>query len=173
MFAFRHQMLVLGGQLLVLGGLRDVCVKEPFTPFVEMFSRQTNSWDPVLHQPEVRDVEIDSFCAVSTGNKVLVVGGINSGVNNCTSCVYSIEGSSRTALLSGLSVPRAGHCLVTSGERTYAIGGFQTPFTGTMPEGLRSVECYELEQGLLDVDNILLNILNEMNWKKCLSGHIN
>ena len=161
MFAFRHQMLVFKGHLLVLGGLRDVCVKEPFTPFVEVFFRQTNSWDPVPQQPEVRDAEIDSFCAVSTGNRVLVVGGIDSRDNNCTSCVYSVEGSSRTASLTALLVPRAGHSLVTSRERTYAIGGFQTPITRTMPEGLRSVECYELEQGLLNVDNIFVNIVNE------------
>ena len=147
---FRHQVVVSDDNLLVIGGLRDVCVKEPISAFVEMFSGQTNVWVPVPQQPAVRDIEIDSFGAVSTGSRVLVVGGIDSKANKCTSSVYSIEfgeDTSRVVPLSSLLVPRAGHCLVTIGNCAYTIGGFQTPFTHTPPDGLEVVECYDLEGG--------------------------
>ncbi|XP_068739435.1 uncharacterized protein [Montipora capricornis] len=145
---WRHQVVVCDDNLLVIGGLRDVCVKEPISAFVEMFSGQTNVWVPVPQQPAVRDIEIDSFGAVSTGSRVLVVGGIDSKANKCTSSVYSIEfgeDTSRVVPLSSLLVPRAGHCLVTIGDCAYTIGGFQTPFTHTPPDGLKVVECYDLE----------------------------
>lgn len=136
--------------LFAIGGLRDVCVKDPVIPFVERFRGGTNSWDPVPHQPAVHDVEVDSFCAVSTGSSVLLVGGVDPQTNSCSSSVSSVQltdDSSNVVQLSSLLFPRAGHCLVTSGDHAYAIGGFQTPHTHDSPDGNRSVECYDIAKG--------------------------
>ena len=136
--------------IFAIGGLRDVCVKDPVIPFVEMFRGQTNSWDPVPHQPDVNDVEIDSFRAVSINSGVLLAGGVDPKTNSCISCVTSVEltdGSSNIVQLAPLLFPRAGNCLVRSGEHVYAIGGFQTPYTHNSPDGIRSVECYDIEKG--------------------------
>lgn len=136
--------------LFVIGGLRDVCVRDPMIPFVEIFRGQTNSWDPVPHQPAVRDLEIDSFGAASAGSSILLVGGVESKTSSCTSCVCSVElrdDSSNVVKLTSLSLPRAEHCLVTSGKHAYAIGGFQTPNTRDSPSGIRSVERYDMAKG--------------------------
>ena len=65
-------------------------------------------------------------------------------------CVTLLLLLSRIVPLSSLLVPRAGHCLVTIGKCAYTIGGFQTPFTHT-PDGLQVVECYDLQEGSLNV----------------------
>lgn len=137
-------------KLFAIGGLRDVCVRDSVKPFVEMFCGQTNSWVPVPHQLAVCDEEIDSFCAVSTGSNVLLVGGVDPKTNSCSSRVYSFElrdNSSSVASLSSMLCPRAGHCLVTSGDNAYAIGGFGIPYTPDSRDGMRSVECYDMAKG--------------------------
>ncbi|KAL9964182.1 hypothetical protein ACROYT_G027777 [Oculina patagonica] len=144
---WRLQMVTLEDKLFVIGGLRDVCVSDPVIPFVERFSGQSNLWDAVEYQPAVHDVELDSFCALSTGrSSVLLVGGLDPKTNRCTSNAFTVElkdGSSSVMPLASLSFPRAGHCLVLSGDHVYAIGGFQTPYPHAIPDAIRSVECYD------------------------------
>lgn len=144
-------MVTLEDKLFAIGGLRDVCVSDPVIPFVERFSGHTNSWDTVDYQPAVHDVELDSFCAVSTGrSSVLLVGGLDPKTNRCSSNVFSVElkdGSSSVMRLASLSLPRAGHCIVLSGDHVYAIGGFQTPYPHAIPDVIRSVECYDVTKG--------------------------
>ena len=147
-------MVTLKDKLFAIGGLRDVCVSDPVIPFVERFSGQSNSWDTVDYQPAVHDVELDSFCAVSTGrSSVLLVGGLDPKTNRCTSNVFSIElkdGSQSSVMpLASLFFPRAGHCLVLSGDHVYAIGGFQAPNSHVFPDVIRSVECYDITKGNL------------------------
>ena len=155
----RHQMVAFKSDLFAIGGLRDVCVRDPVIPFVETFHGQTNAWDSVPYQPAVQDLEIDSFCAVSTGSGVLLVGGVDPKTNRCTSRVSSIElrdDSSTVIQLSSLLFPRAGHCLVTSAEKAYAIGGFQTLNTHDSPDGIRSVERYNMAKGQFSEFNFMV-----------------
>ena len=143
--------MTLEDKLFAIGGLRDVCARDPVIPFVERFSGQSNSWDAIEHQPAVHDVELDSFCAVTTGrSSVLLVGGLDPKTNRCTSDVSSVEfkdDSSSVVQLASLFVARAGHCLVLSGDRVYAIGGFQAPHTHVIQDAIRNVECYDMAKG--------------------------
>ena len=146
----RHQIVTSKDNIYVIGGLRDVCVKEPVIPFVEMYSGETNSWALVTNQPAMHDVEIDSFGAVSIESGVLLAGGVEPNTNSCTSRVAYVEfndGCSNVLQLATLLLARAGHCLVTSGERVYAIGGFRTPYTHGSPGGIQSVESYDIRKG--------------------------
>lgn len=79
LLSFRLQMVSVENKLFTIGGLRDVCVRDPLVPFVERFSGQKNTWDAIDHQPAVQDVELDSFCVVFTGRgSVLMTGGAGS-----------------------------------------------------------------------------------------------
>lgn len=144
---WRLQLVTLQDNILALGGLRDVCVKETAIPFIERFSGQSNSWDATEHQPAVCDVELDSFCAVSTSsNTVLLVGGLDPKTSRCTSQVSSFQLKDEFWLVEQrepLLFPRAGHCLVSYGDHVYALGGFQEPNTLAIREGMRTVECYD------------------------------
>ncbi|PFX22730.1 Kelch-like protein 12 [Stylophora pistillata] len=144
---WRLQLVTLQDNIFAIGGLRDVCVKEPAIPFIERFSGQSNSWDATEHQPAVCDVELDSFCAVSTSSStVLLVGGLDPKTSRCTSQVSSFELKDKIWLIEQrepLLFARAGHCLVSSGDRVYALGGFQEPNTLAIREGMRTVECYD------------------------------
>ena len=144
-------MVSVEDKLFTIGGLRDVCVRDPLVPFVERFRGQTNTWDAIDHQPAVQDVELDSFCAVSTGRgSVLMTGGLDPRTNKCTSKVCSVELQkvpSSVVQLTSLICPRAGHCQVLAGGYVYAIGGFQTPHTHFIPDVIRSVECYDIVKG--------------------------
>lgn len=155
-------MVTLKDKLLAIGGLRDVCVKDPSIPFIERFSGNSNSWDAIDHQPAVHDVELDSFCAVSTGpSSVLLVGGLDPKNNTCTSNVSAVElkdEASSVGQRASLLFPRAGHCLVSSGDFVYAIGGFQTPNTLAIPEGMRTVECYDKTKGMSKPRSILCEV---------------
>ena len=144
-------MVSLEDKLFAIGGLRDVCVSDPVIPFVERFNGQSNSWHSVDYQPAMHDLELDSFCAVSTGrSSVLLVGGLDPKTNRCTSNVFSVElkeSSSRVMPLASLSVPRAGHCLVSSRDHVYAIGGFQTSYPHVVADVIPSVERYDVAKG--------------------------
>ena len=143
-------MVASNDHIFAIGGLRDVCIKGPVIPFAETFNGETNSWARVTHQPAIHDVAFDSFCAASIESGVLLVGGVDLRTNRCTSrvsCVQFNDGCSNVSQLSPLIFPRAGHCLVTSGERAFAIGGFQTPYTHGSPDGIRSVDSYDIRQG--------------------------
>lgn len=145
-------MVTLKDKLFAIGGLRDVCVNDPVTPFVERFSGQSNSWHSVDYQPAMHDLELDSFCAVSVGcSSVLLVGGLDPKTNRCTSNVFSVElkeSSSSVMPLASLSVPRAGHCLISSRDHVYAIGGFQTSYPAhVMEDVIPSVERYDVTKG--------------------------
>lgn len=144
-------MVTLGDKLFAIGGLRDVCVRDPVIPFVERFSGQSNLWDAINYQPAMHDVELDSFCAVSTGpSSLLLVGGLDPKTDRCTSSVFCVElkdGSSSVAPLASLCFPRAGHCVVLLGHRVYAIGGFQAPLQHVIPDVIRSVETYDMAKG--------------------------
>lgn len=144
-------MVSVENKLFTIGGLRDVCVRDPLVPFVERFSGQKNTWDAIDHQPAVQDVELDSFCAVFTGRgSVLMTGGLDPRTNKCTSHVCSVELKdvpSSVVQLTSLICPRAGHCQVLVGDYVYAIGGFQTPNTHVMSDVIRSVECYDIAKG--------------------------
>ena len=147
----RLQLVTSQDNMLAIGGLRDVCVKERAIPFIERFSGQSNSWDATDHQPVVHDFELDSFGAVSTGSTTfLLVGGLDPKTNRCTSHVSIFElkdGSWFVGQRKSLLFPRAGHCLVSSGDNVYAIGGFQVPNTFAIREGMRTVECYDSTRG--------------------------
>ena len=144
-------MVTLEDKLFAIGGLRDVCVKDPVIPFVERFSGQSNLWDSINYQPSMHDVELDSFCAVSTGpNSLLLVGGLDPKTDGCTSSVFRVElkdDSSSVASLASLCFPRAGHCVVLLGHRVYAIGGFQAPRQQVIPDLIPSVETYDIVKG--------------------------
>ena len=144
-------MVSLEDKLFAIGGLRDVCVRDPFVPFVEGFSGQNNTWNAIDHQPSVQDLELDSFCAVFTGrSSVLMTGGLDPRTNECTSHVWSLELKdvpSSVIPLTSLICPRAGHCQVLAGDYMYAIGGFQTPHTHVISDVIRSVECYDIATG--------------------------
>ena len=144
-------MVSLEDKLFAIGGLRDVCVRDPLVPFVEGFSSQKNTWNAIYHQPAVPNVELDSFCAVSTGlGSVLLTGGLDPRTNKCTSHVCSVELNdvpSHVVELASLIFPRAGHCQVLAGGCVYAIGGFQTPHAHITSDVIRSVECYDTAKG--------------------------
>ena len=149
--SFRLQMVSLEDKLLAIGGLRDVCVRDPLVPFVESFSGQKNTWNVIDHQPAVPNVELDSFCAVFTGRgSVLLTGGLDPRTNRCTSNVCSVElkdAPSRVVQLTSLICPRAGHCQVLAGGCVYAIGGFQTPYAHITSDVISCVECYDTAKG--------------------------
>ena len=144
-------MVSVEDKLFTIGGLRDVCVRGPLVPFVEVFSGQKNTWDAIDQQPTVQDVELDAFCAVCSGHgSVLMTGGLDPRTNKCTSHVCSIELKdvpSSVIQLTSLIWPRAGHCQVLAGDYMYAIGGFQTPHAPVISDVIRSVECYDIAKG--------------------------
>lgn len=144
-------MVSLEDKLFAIGGLRDVCVRDPLVPFVEGFSGKKNAWNAIDHQPAVPNVELDSFCAVSTGRGgVLLTGGLDPRTNKCTSQVCSVELKDvppSVVQLTSLIYPRAGHCQVLAGGCVYAIGGFQTPHAHVISDVIRSVECYDIAKG--------------------------
>ena len=144
-------MVTMEDKLFAIGGLRDVCVRDPAIPFVERFSGQSNLWDSINYQPSMHDVELDSFCAVSTGHSsLLLVGGLDPKADRCTSSVFSVEfkdGSSSIVSLASLCFPRAGHSVVLLGNKVYAIGGFQAPRQHVTPDMIRSVETYDIAKG--------------------------
>lgn len=144
-------MVSLEDKLFVIGGLRDVCVRDPLVPFVESFSGQNNTWNAIDHQPAVQDVELDSFGAVFTGRgSVLMAGGLDPKTNKCTSYVCSVELKDvlpSVVQLASLNCPRAGHCQVKAGDYVYAIGGFQTSHPHVISNVIQSVECYDMAKG--------------------------
>ena len=151
-------MVNLEDKLFAIGGLRDVCVRDPLVPFVESFSGRKNTWNNAIHnQPIVQDMELDSFCAVCTGrDSVLVTGGLDPRTNKCTSHVCSVElkhVSSSVVQLTSLICPRAGHCQVLAGGYVYAIGGFQTPDTHIISDVIQSVECYDMDRSKSIIHN--------------------
>ena len=144
-------MVNLEDKVFVIGGLRDVCVRDPLVPFVEGFSGRKNTWNAIDPQPAVQDVELDSFCAVNTGrNSVLMTGGLDPRTNKCTSHVCSVklkDVPSSVVQLASMICPRASHCQVLADGYVYAIGGFQTPDTQVISDVIRSVECYDMDRG--------------------------
>ena len=146
-------MVSVKDKLFTIGGLRDVCVRDPLVPFVERFCGQNNTWDAIDHQPAVQDVELDSFCAVFTGRgNVLMTGGLDPRTKKCTSHACSVElinVPSSVIQLKSLICPRAGHCQVLAGAYVYAMGGFQSPHTHVISDVICSVERYDIAKGKL------------------------
>ena len=120
-------------------------------PFIERFDGRSSSWRAIRHRPFAIgnvNVEIDSFCGVWFGNKILLSGGLGPQSNRCTSRVIAVELKDESLSVeerASMAFPRAGHCMVTSSEHVYVIGGFQDNLDDT-----RSVERYDAAKGNCD-----------------------